>query len=341
MQEDELYDDDDCTSIESIATPSVSAFDHVLSQGQSFLFRLPAEVRDLIYDHALAPFEDRDQRYKEGNIFVRPGYRAIRKSDLRLLRTCKRAYNEAAAKPWALADWTFWLTTIDRAPDHSMTKYAFKRILKRRQWRGAAETEETDHVRCFAQMYMLEQTTELSSLLHLRAFNVRSVTITLRHTDWWWWENDEPLRFSCTVPEQISFPSSVRRVYLELESLDRKRAQIDSIVRQMKRWWYFRRDGGIWLSATRTPVGVERWEGSSTLGDRRWVRDETRPNCLSYCEFTHLFQRTRYDTDSLEKTSLPSSSRKKLTSFRISTALCPISKQRILEDYFAFNLQYW
>jgi len=69
---------------------------------------------------------------------------------------------------------------------------------------------------------------------------------------------------------------------MELESLERKKEEVDSMASQMVNKWVFQRDDGTILSAQGVPLGTSRWSGSSTWSDERWIRDESRPETLDY-----------------------------------------------------------
>lgn len=73
----------------------------------------------------------------------------------------------------------------------------------------------------------------LKYLLDLPNFCPLRVTITVRHTDWWNWEDDHVLRIAVDWVNKCKFPASVNEIRLELESLSRKKDQIDSVAEQM------------------------------------------------------------------------------------------------------------
>jgi hypothetical protein len=131
---------------------------------------------------------------------------------------------------------------------------------------------------------MLEPGSAFQDLLNIKHFAPRSVTLTLRYTDFWHWESNDPLRVDATWVKVVRFPDSVRRFVVDFESVERRKGEVDLIVAQAVAGWVFRRrDGGV-LRATVQDVSVSRWSGSSMFGGRRWVRDETpeRPGVLDY-----------------------------------------------------------
>jgi hypothetical protein len=144
---------------------------------------------------------------------------------------------------------------------------------------------EIERLRVFAQMYKLEEG-GLATILRTPLLAPRIVTLTIRHTDWWFWENDDPLRFDGNWIEGVSkaMSSSTNQFCIELESLERKKDQIDKIADQMIKKWYFKRNDGVVLyaEASGSSRKVSRWSGDSTWHNQRWVRDETEPGRLDY-----------------------------------------------------------
>jgi hypothetical protein len=69
---------------------------------------------------------------------------------------------------------------------------------------------------------------------------------------------------------------------VQVESLERKKDQVDYVTSQMiEKWRFTRRDQTI-LQAAPTSAIISRWSGSSTWEGKRWIRDETRPETLDY-----------------------------------------------------------
>jgi hypothetical protein len=260
---------------------------------------LPPEVRSEIFSLALADYPDPspNKHYEATTCYTRPSYFAPRRTDWALLATCRLAYAEAWHLPFTLREQTHWLTAQDRAPPGYPTGHVYsvatnqRRMLARsleqiRRGLGGDETFEIEGLRVFAQMYKLENGS-LATLLGTPGLRPRRVTLTLRHTDWWFWEEDQPLRIEgqlwlsdvCQV-----LPASVREFCVELESLERRSDQVDEIARQMRAGWFFKRmDGeGLFPDMSGRSDNVTRWSGTSTWNRERWVRDETAEGRLDY-----------------------------------------------------------
>jgi hypothetical protein len=255
--------------------------DSVHEQSQSTLFSvLPGEIRNHIWNYALADYQDETQLYDDATCYKRPDYLAPRKTDTVLLRTCKRIYQEAWFLPWTNAEQTFYLTSSDRRPPRTTTPNDMQKTLI-----AISKTQTMpiiQHVRVFPQLYALESGQRLQDILNLKFFYPKVITITIRHTDWWFWESDNNLHFDATWVDFCRFPNSLTELRVAFESLERKKEQIDDVVKQAMEGWVFRRKDDTELSAKDCQPEIMRWSGSATWGHHRWIRDETGPNKLDY-----------------------------------------------------------
>ena len=263
-----------------------------LPQTESVLFnKFPGEIRDLIFYYALCDYEDKSDLYDENTCYRRPGYFAPRRTDTALLRTCQQVYREAWFLPWAAREHTLFLTSPDRCPVRITTTKQIRSVLN--LINAIHGKTEINHVRIFPQLYRLEPGGDLQRINDWQNFHPRYFTITLRHTDWWYWESDTPLWINSRFVNECRFPDSVRELRFELESLERRKDQINSIANQMIGTWQFQRKDGVRLSAKDSSIAIMRWSGSSTWAGQRWVRDETRPETLDYYVTTITFKPVR------------------------------------------------
>lgn len=248
---------------------------------------LPGEVREHIFSYVLTDYPDPspDRRYASDTCYTRPSYFAPRRSDTALLQTCRAAYAETWFLPFVLREQVHFLTHPDRAPPEYIGIQELTMHLQRMKDQTGVDAMEIAGLRVFAQMWKIEQG-DLSGVLGLAGLLPRVFTLTVRHTDWWFWERDEPLRFEagwiggvCAV-----LPASVREVRIELESTVRRKDQVDAIVKQMSHRWFFARKDGLVLyaDATGRACEVSRWRGESTWHGRRGRTDETEPGVIDY-----------------------------------------------------------
>ena len=141
---------------------------------------------------------------------------------------------------------------------------------------------EAGYIRIFAQLFLLEPGGELSKLFGMRSFFPTDITLTLRYTDFWYWEDNVRLWIDPAWVNRVKFPSSVKRFTMDFESISRRQGEIDHLANQAVEKWYFRRADGRRLVADPADITVSTWTGSSTFGDERWLRDEVRPGQLDY-----------------------------------------------------------
>ncbi|OAA77348.1 hypothetical protein LEL_04171 [Akanthomyces lecanii RCEF 1005] len=252
---------------------------------------VPAEIRSYIFGQALMDYEEpaAAKRYVEDSCWARPSYSAPRRTDTALLRTCRSIYGETWFLPFMLKEQTHWITAQNRAPpDYNVdtSPDILRSTVAEIRQQHKQPTVEIDFLRIFTQMYKIEQDDVARFLQCVPDLSFRRLCITIRHADFWFWENDEPLRFEGEwIPKVCrALPCTVREVVIEMETVRRKAAQLDEIARQMTQRWHFRtKDGGL-LFADSTPDSheVSRWRGSSAWHNRRWVRDEISKGVIEY-----------------------------------------------------------
>lgn len=291
--------------------------------------KLPPEVRSEIFKLALAEYIDPSPtaQYSERTPFTRPTYSAPRRTDTELLRTCRAIYNECWLMPHMLKEETHYLTWDSRAPPEynrdrrrAQLMHRLDNIARnlRRHGLRPEECMTMDSLRIFAQLCELEGGGRLRDIVGLKYFWFRRLTVTLRHTDWWNWEDDGRLRIGSGRWIEVlgrDLPGSVTEVCLELETLERKKDQVDAVARQMSKQWYFNRKDGTPLFADTSVFAeedfqdeeqdagttegttakkrdrfVQRWSGSSYMNGERWERDETAPGRLDYYILTVPFK---------------------------------------------------
>ncbi|KIW59021.1 hypothetical protein PV05_03505 [Exophiala xenobiotica] len=251
-------------------------------QRESPLFngKIPGEIRDRILAFTLSCYNS-PKAWDKDSSYVRPEYSAYLVADTSILQTCQRAYAENWFRPWMSAVHTFYLAWPGRRPKEPNTTPGFQRVLDR-LFTAHGEVE-IPHVRVFAQLCALEDGCELlSQILNLTYFFPHRLTVTIRHHDWYGWEEDDRLHIGAYWVDTCRFPATLHEICLELESLQRKRNQIECIADQMIEKWPFVRKDGMTMSARKEECKEDLWSGSSTWQGRRWLRDETKPGINEY-----------------------------------------------------------
>ncbi|GFP60468.1 hypothetical protein TASIC1_0019001400 [Trichoderma asperellum] len=265
-------------------------------QEESPLFSLlPPEIRTKIFTFVLLDYEDTDSPYHLDTCYSRPSYFAPRKTSTELLRTCRAIYRETWFLPFILTEQTHWISAPDRAPPgyqswHSIRK--LRELLPEISRQLSQDKVEIESLHAFAQMYRVEEG-GLADLLHTPGLHPRRLALTIRHTDWWFWEDDEPLRFEAdwiSLAAAAMSPST-QEFRLELESLERKKDQIDTIGKHIAENWFFKKSDGnvLYADISGKCHEVSRWTGTSTWHNKRWTRDENTDGKLDYYILTITF----------------------------------------------------
>lgn len=262
-------------------------------QAQCPLYQLPKELRDMIFVFATAPYEDPQRRYKDTAFYCRPGHTARHRTETNLLLTCRRAWLEANALPMQQAEHAFFFT---RGPynshfdanwfrnntDENVRYREFLERLTKRNLRNVT------NVHLFAQMFLIERFPSRERLQFFRrdkvmlGFKPKVFYVTIRHCDWWNWETDEPLRLDDRwVQYLLNTPclSAVEEFRLELETLERKQAQLQPIIERLRRLEGTPRqaadsasDGNVQASklVMKDAPQIWHWTGPARLHDKEY-----------------------------------------------------------------------
>lgn len=268
-------------SIESRPTPSNIA--RCNGQAQSPLFgTLPPEIRNHIFSLALRQYEDSSQPYVEHDYCYRPGHRARHVVNANLLQTCRRVWLEANHWTMAQAIHTFWFDG-ERRPDWATRRWNSEdqRIIDFFKSLTTLQRSRVKHIHVLAQMWWLEYDIVNSTLwknLTRERLDLDSFTVTIRHSDWWSWESDEPLRFERRWIRQLLASPGASRVSefrLELETLEWKVDQLRRIIEQL-RLVGEAKEGGVARWELVEPFEEATWSGPVNLGgedEYRYIYD--------------------------------------------------------------------
>jgi hypothetical protein len=132
--------------------------------------------------------------------------------------------------PFAYAEHSLYLTHQGRAPQRYITAQKMQRYLKLlHAFQG--DRIKIDHVRVFAQLWSLEHGA-LEEVLGMRYFYPKTFTITLRYTDFWSWERNEPLHIGGRWVQKCRFPNTVARLCIDFESIERRKDEVDYIAKK-------------------------------------------------------------------------------------------------------------
>jgi hypothetical protein len=224
-------------------------------QHQSALFKLPAELRNIIWSLVAQPSDDPAQKYHERDFCYRPGHHAKHVHDTAVLQTCRRVWLEAHALPMLQAEHCFWFRDLERRPLWCQSLdldeiRRFRSFLRRLSHNGV---RSLFHIHVFAQMIFIDDDeggSGIGRVIRLLAEDrvagesliagpivPKIFTLTVRHFDWWGWENGQ--RLELKIPSAVALLRRLDRLgvetfRLELETLGHKRPQLEPILTSLR-----------------------------------------------------------------------------------------------------------
>jgi hypothetical protein len=126
-------------------------------------------------------------------------------------------------------------------------------------------------------MYWLEGDENLNGIFSLLQFRPTILTITIRYSDWWFWEFNEPLRMDERWLKCFRGSPGLKELRIEYETLNWRKEEMMKIVRRNKSWKLpLRREGAVpdeydgHLSAETTALTEWNWKGPSKLDGQSW-----------------------------------------------------------------------
>ncbi|KAK7059668.1 hypothetical protein R3P38DRAFT_2495918 [Favolaschia claudopus] len=244
---------------------SIASF-NVNPQTQSPLFGvLYPELRNLIFVFALTAYDDRSRPYSKHSCYYRPGFEYPTRIATDLLLSCRLIYLETHLAPVSLNEHAF---CMERGPhnyirDH--TRYFEKMTVEQRA--------AVKQVRFYTQLYWLEGRMKQEWPVGL---SIPKLVITVRHSDWWFWENSEPLRID--DPDQwgawVGSIPGLRELEIEFETIDAKKEELEERVRVALGWKFPLKDGACLIHNGEEPV-KSTWLGSSYMSPDNYEYDDS------------------------------------------------------------------
>ncbi|KAK0451349.1 uncharacterized protein EV420DRAFT_1560558 [Desarmillaria tabescens] len=213
---------------------------------------IPPEVRNIIFQLALCSYRDEARAYPGNAYYFRPGYEYGQRIDTALLLTCRRVYNETRLLPVICNEHVFWCF---RGPPGSSAQPA-------RYFRNMAE-EQQDAVDCvhfFTQLFWLEE--NFAGACAIAEMRPRKLKITIRHSDWWYWEQNQRLALKGGWTDKIRLLKRLEEFEIELETFERDKDQMLAIAQRIRNWKIDLWDGRV-LSTEGRPLVHGRWRGTS------------------------------------------------------------------------------
>ncbi|KAH9480859.1 hypothetical protein JR316_0007461 [Psilocybe cubensis] len=192
--------------------------------------KVPAEVRNRIFYFAFYSYDDVSRPYPSSSYYSRPGYRYHQRISTNLLIACRRIYTEAHNLPISLNEHVFWCSweggprrkknTSDRNP-----KFFFQNMT-------IEQRSAIDRIHLFTQVQWLRELFVV--FCELKDIHPKYLKISIRHTDWQDWDRSEtPLDITLEWIRDLKLMSKLRKFYLELESIEKRKDQVDAIVTKL------------------------------------------------------------------------------------------------------------
>lgn len=263
-------------------------------QSRSPLFStLPPEIRNRIFAFACTTYDT--VPYSPNDWYYRPGYHAHHRISTSLLETCKRAYLETYLLPILQNEHVFWGSAERGPPARFFGEQSYRRTEMREFFdqMPALHLSKIRQLHLFTQQYYLEDW-DLTVPPWRKPVATEKLKITIRHQDWWFWEENEPLgicpwildrvtaddmeREIDTVPilpadldrydgwgRQFEHIKGLQELELEFETLRDNKDQMDRIVTFAKQWQFPLENEGVLTWHQASGVKTSKWTGSKLL----------------------------------------------------------------------------
>ncbi|KAK4504778.1 hypothetical protein PRZ48_002740 [Zasmidium cellare] len=257
-----------------------------LQESSPLFTTLPAELRTFIFELATSPYDDPAHPYKKTAYYYRPGYHAKPKTDIALLSTCRLIWLETNHLPLQQSCPTFWFKVDERRPRwtreapvpgrrYTLRKPTMQRITEEDRYKrfvASLHGVRPREIRFFAQLHWLESW-QLTYLLSSTQPIPPRIVVTVRHTDWWYWETDRGLEMKKEwLQRLLKFNSGVRMAkefVLELETLEWKVEHLFSAVIEGVKKECGRVEG--WVLQEDAGKEVLEWTGPTKIGGKMWM----------------------------------------------------------------------
>lgn len=264
------------------ALAKITSRPYINPQVTSTLFsKLPGEIRNHIFYYALLAYSDPTRPYSKHSYWYRPGFTHVRATNVNLLLTCRRVYLETHLLPVVHNEHVIWGVEKSRIPPGSMNYLLHDRHMTLSQ-RNAVQ-----YVHLFTQQFWLEDWKN-----QWRDFTTswpkkgpEKLRITIRHTDWWynllgensplaldpkrrgrarvgeWVPGDQPYESGSWGSRFENLPG-LEIFEMELETIEAKRGQLDTIVEKARSWRFPSCDGNVLVMKEDEKALKSAWTGS-------------------------------------------------------------------------------
>lgn len=190
-------------------------------QSSSPLFAIiPPEIRNRIFSFSLYSYDNTPRPYPDASYYSRPGYRYHQSINTALLETCKRIYTETHDLPVSQNEHVFWCSS-SRGPQRAFCDNPSQYFQHFTEEQKAA----VNQVHLFTQLFWLEGS-PFRNFCNIQDIRPQYLKITIRHTDWWFWESNTPLRMASQWMDNLKNLDKLHIFDLELETMERDKDQV-------------------------------------------------------------------------------------------------------------------
>jgi hypothetical protein len=249
---------------------------------------LPYEIRREIWTMTLLPYQNtRAPILAYDSYAYRPSTEFPMIQAVFLLRICRLIYSESHDLPVSLRTFISWLLAgEDRRPHNRSHSPGFHRL-------SPKDLQRVRYFHAYAAQADLERPEWVQSALTSSRFTehplvgkyICTLYVTIRHTDFWWWERDNILRMDHRKEYNEQWRSgldvlpNLEKMVFDLETLERRADEMDALVKEVKEWKIALKDKRI-LSSDGIPVQTHTWVGTSRFSGGQRVPVGT--SSLSY-----------------------------------------------------------
>ncbi len=253
--------------------------------------RIPNEIRNKIFAHALTEYADKTKPYSRRSAFYRPGYEFHKLISTTLLLTCRRIYLEAHLVPLAINEHVFWCTQSPTGRWNSAQASTYFQRLTHAQRQSVAT------VHLFGTRYWNGKSWrhDFAQLVYTW---LKKLVLTLRHEHWAFFHRGQNYGFDPILPVAVTWdekgipyaPSAecpdgpfeevfglpmgkeeiwgrqfqnmhgLKELRIDFEAVETRRKSLDPVVQFARNWRFDLWDGRV-LSTEGTQVVERRWKG--------------------------------------------------------------------------------
>jgi hypothetical protein len=177
---------------------------------------IPPELRHEIFVLVLTSYDDETRPFPPTAYYTRKGYRYHQRIHTALLATCRRICSETRDLPISLNEHVFWFY---RGPEALNDVRGYFMGLTPNQ------RDAVQRVHFFTQLYWLRN--GFARVCAFPEMRPKHLKITIRHSDWWRWEQNERLRMENPVwGKNLKMIQSLESLEIEMETMERDKDQV-------------------------------------------------------------------------------------------------------------------